>query len=682
MKKTMLRVSALLIAVITVLCVFAVSASAATQKSYGGKYGIVKTVKKDFKTKCTAYSVKGDSANIYLYFDAADGISDSQRDRTYYGFALYSDSAYKNVLVNLSGYFPKKDSTATVPVNLSSLESGVYYGIVYTWIKNSKGTVIIDKDTIVQFTLTANKVGNSTPSLNGVETTVKGNVISWGAVKYADKYKVLRKLYGEDKWTEIAETSSTSYVDNTATHGEKYVYTVKAYDGKYASKYNTLGVTAVFLDAPKVNECELLDDNVIKISWSKVKGAGGYYIYKKTSSSGAYTRLCKVSSKTSEYLDKSSKSDGTTYYYKIRAYSGVSAGLTSAAVKIKPFLTQKITAVYENGESVIKWKDSGDASYTLYKKTGSGKWKTVLKTSEEYVYNDNDVETGKKYSYSLVVEKNGKKSSFDTKGVSVIALGDTVIKSVENSMDNSVLIKWKAVEGATGYRILRKTAGEDYECVGTTSKKSFYDTTPKKNNLKYSYSVQAVTKNSYGSNGIEIVSFLYMEAPVMNDVKVNSNGTNTISWNSVKGATSYTVMRKTPGGSWSVTGSTESLKYTDKSAEKGDKYYYTVCAMNGSVKGAFCSGKGVNCLDAPKTVSTKKADTGIKISWSEVDGATGYYIYRKVPDGSWEKIGSSKSLSFIDKSSKTSGKTYIYSVKGYNKSGNGLLNPFGKSITA
>lgn len=681
MKKTMLRMSALLLALITVLSVFSLSVSAATQKSYNGKYGVVKTVKKDFKTKCTSYSVKGVSANVYLYFDAASGISSSQRDRTYYGFAIYSDSEYKNILVNKSGYFPKKDGKATVPVNFASLESGVYYGIVYTWIKNSKGTVIIDKDTIVRFKITANKVGNSTPALNGIETTVKGNYISWSSVKYAENYKVLRKPYGGDEWNVIAETSETFFVDNTVNDGEKYVYTVKAYDGKYASKYNTEGVSAVFLKAPVVNECETLENNAVKISWNGVKGAGGYYVYKKTSSSGSYKRLCKVSSGTVEYTDKSAKTEGKTYYYKVRAYNGISSGLTSPAVKIKPFLCQSVSAEYENGVVTVRWEDFGDAHYTVYKKTGSGEWETLFETNTQYFYNDYEVETGKKYSYGIVVEKDGKKSSFNTKGVTVTALGDTVISSVENSTDNSVLVKWKAVEGATGYRVLRKSSGEEYECIGTTSKKSFYDTTPKKNNLKYSYCVQAVTDNSTGSTGIEMVSFLYMESPVMNDVKVNSNGTNTISWNSVKGATSYAVMRKVYGGSWSVIGNTQSLKFTDKKAEKGDRYYYTVCAVNGTVKGTFCCGKGVNCLTAPQTVSVKKADSGIKITWSEVDGATGYYVYRKVPDGSWEKIASSKTRSYIDKSSLTSGQTYIYTVKGYNKNGNGMLNIFGKSIT-
>ena len=76
------------------------------------------------------------------------------------------------------------------------------------------------------------------------------------------------------------------------------------------------------------------------------------------------------------------------------------------------------------------------------------------------------------------------------------------------------------------------------------------------------------------------------------------SGKPVISWNAVEGASKYRVMRKAEGESKftalaKVTGTT----YTDKTAEAGKTYYYTVRCMDadGNYIGTYDTvGKGVN----------------------------------------------------------------------------------------
>ena len=75
----------------------------------------------------------------------------------------------------------------------------------------------------------------------------------------------------------------------------------------------------------------------IKVSWNKVAGATGYQVFRSTSATsgfssiGSYTDLSKVSV---------GLKTGTTYYYKVRAYTEVDGtryyGAYSTVVSAKP----------------------------------------------------------------------------------------------------------------------------------------------------------------------------------------------------------------------------------------------------------------------------------------------------------------------------------------------------------
>ena len=671
--KIMKKSLALLLAVLCLLSALSVTTFAATKyKSFDGKYGLMIPVKSNFKTQCKAYSIDADKGLLTFKFD-----SNGYKKNVYFGLTIYSDSERQNILINKSGEFPTVDSKGSLNIDFSTLESGKYYGLTFTYIEKDEN-LIIDKDSIYQFEVNLNKIANVTPKIYEAEALYSGNYIKWKKVTYADSYRVYRKQEGTD-YQIIANVTGREYLDEDAVHGEKYTYTVRAFDEDCYSKQNKIGVDLIYLAAPEVNNPKTLEDNKIRISWKAVKGAEKYRIYRKAESEKKYTRIATVGEDVLKYTDKSTKLDGEKYIYAVKAVNGTSAGVLSDKKAITLFGVKKPTA-YGAGQVVkVEWKKVKNAiAYKLYKKDSRSDWELVYSGADALSYVDTEVKAGRKYSYSLVVEKKNISSSFDTIGVTAYCLAEPEITTVKSNVDNSIFLKWKEVAGATKYNVYRESPFEDYKLIGTTTKTQFYDTTEKANNYFYSYYVEAANEYGEGVSGNNVKTYLYMKAPELISVKWDDG--NIVKWKRVAGATSYKIYRRTPSGDYKkIAEVTDVLSYKDKTAKKGSKYYYTVTAMNGKYEGSHENGMGINCLNAPEnqTVKINRKKYAV-VKWEEVKGATGYYVYRKATiDGSWENIGKTKALSFTDKGKRKGSIDYYYSVRAYNSNGKGIYSRFG-----
>lgn len=672
------KIISLVLAVLCFCSAFAVNSFAAVKKkSYNGKYGKVIPVQEDYKTTCKSYSANGVTVKIPFAFK-----SKGYEKNVYFNVSVYSDKEKKNKIFEVEQSFPVKNLNATLSLDFSKDDSGVYYGQCYTY-RVSGDDEIIDSDTIKSFTVKINKVGNATTEIIGANAYTTGNSIEWKSVKYADGYYVYRKQAGEG-WKKLDETEDCSYFDETAVIGEEYFYTVRAYDtnNSYKSDYNKDGVSLMFIKPVQFDgDGEILPDGHIKLKWFPIDNADTYRIYRK-SEDGKYKRLAIVDADVTEFVDKTEKENGETYSYKVRAYNGTNAGLVSQRLDVEMF-GSFTPSVHCDGNIVdITWDEvEGADYYSLFKKKGNGEWLPLVSGSLLTQYSDEYIEKGEKYSYTLVVEKNGRVSSYDSKGVSVYCLEEPKITSAGSTIKDSVLIKWGKVSGAKSYNVYRKAEGGEYQLVGNTKLTSFYDTTDKKSNLKYTYYVEAVGQDSVSQSGNNTKTHLYMTAPELVSVKWDGDG-NALEWKRVAGATSYRIYRKAPDGSYKkIADTTKNLFYVDTTAKKGGKYYYTVRAMNGKVSGAYESGIGVNCLDIPEITSIKNDKAGnTKIVWGKISGADGYYVYRKTEGGSWKKLTKTTSLSYTDKSQRKNGEKYIYTVKAYNKKGTSLYDKVGEAI--
>lgn len=150
-----------------------------------------------------------------------------------------------------------------------------------------------------------------------------------------------------------------------------------------------------------------------------------------------------------------------------------------------------------------------------------------------------------------------------------------------------------------------------------------------------------------------------------------------VTWDKADNTTAYYLYRALPGGSYSFVGGIVGTSYTDTAAnEIGTTYFYKVVPymkQNGEIIKAAASPAvaGKKTLASPTIIETVRLnDTQAKITWSKIDDARGYYVYRALPGGSYEFVGGVLSPTFTDKKL-TAGKDYFYKIVAFQKKADG-----------
>ena len=259
----------------------------------------------------------------------------------------------------------------------------------------------------------------------------------------------------------------------------------------------------------------------------------------------------------------------------------------------------------------------------------------------------------------------------------------------EKNTADGVKISWNKVKGASEYYVYRKGSDGKYTRLGKSSGNTLnYTDKTAESGSTYTYTVRAVSGDSIGT--YKSTSTIYCLAyPVISSVSNVQNGIH-ISWNKVKGASEYYLYRKGSDGVYSrlASVSESTLSYTDKKAVNGEKYVYTLRAVNKNTISAYHSLKGIVCLSVPVLDKAASKQDGMHISWKSVKGADAYYIYRKTGSGSWQRIGTTNkgtAVSYTDGSA-VGGVTYSYTVRackdsslsGYDRKG--LVQRYSQSL--
>ena len=152
-----------------------------------------------------------------------------------------------------------------------------------------------------------------------------------------------------------------------------------------------------------------------------------------------------------------------------------------------------------------------------------------------------------------------------------------------------------------------------------------------------------------------------------------ASGQPVIGWSKVGGATKYEVYRSATGkaNSFSIIRRTSALTYTDVNAAAGNTYYYVVRAINGSVKSAFCAAQSIQyaitSLNAPTMTLTSAASGQPVVSWTKVNGAAQYEVYRSTNGKNFSIVRRTAALAYTDTSA-AAGTTYYYQVRAINGS--------------
>ncbi len=237
---------------------------------------------------------------------------------------------------------------------------------------------------------------------------------------------------------------------------------------------------------------------------------------------------------------------------------------------------------------------------------------------------------------------------------------------------SSCTLTWDNVEGASAYAVYRRYKNASWEKIAETDANMYYDSGLKRY-AKYTYTVIPMSNNNnilaYGNfsvNGTTIT--VPLDAAELLSLDESEQGI-TINWNPVDGAQGYYIERKIVGQDWIriATVDVNTLTYTDNSYQSELPYIYTVVSYakkDGKEKSGSADRNGLlrNKPIAAPEIQAERHDAENIISWTEVKGASDYFVYRLLNNGEWERIAQIQSgteLTYKESSYQSSG---IYRV--------------------
>lgn len=443
-----------------------------------------------------------------------------------------------------------------------------------------------------------------------------GVCIDWFAHEGPDYYHVYRRTSGTS-WKKIGkvegrgecncylecfceEFADRILVDKDVKTGTTYYYTIKAENEVGFSTYNKTGIKIKYVQTPKLTKIAN-ETKGVRISWKKVSGVDGYYIYRaditnnKTQAKREKIATIKKQSVQS-YLDESAKA-GRKYSYTVKAYDGktLSANQKSGMQTIR-LTTPKITSVV-NGKSGVQvnWKKtSGAQEYIVYRKTAKTGW-ARLGTTTALTFVDTTAKNGSTYYYTVKAMAGNNFSAYN-KGIKIKFISAPEFTKVANQA-NGIMVNWNKVSGVDGYYIYRRVSGTtSWSKIASIKKSSTTSYVDKKVSAgkTYDYAVKAYDGKTV-SGRYPFVKITRLTVPALKTVKSGKDGI-TVTWSKVTNADGYYVYRKTANSSWVCVEKVEgvaTLKFTDTSVEKGKTYIYTVRAFKGNDR-SYYNTKGIS----------------------------------------------------------------------------------------
>jgi YD repeat-containing protein len=279
----------------------------------------------------------------------------------------------------------------------------------------------------------------------------------------------------------------------------------------------------------------------------------------------------------------------------------------------------------------------------------------------------------KKYAYnnaSLVTSATIERTTAVTK-----PSGAPGVTINGNGANGNYGIAWSAV-GGTEYYVLEEQFGAG-AWVGSNQGLAGGKSFTARSAGTYNYRVKAC--NAEGCNTSSIVSVVSVYPPTTNSTVSApaqvTNGSFSVSWTSVAGATSYKLQESAKGGAWTdvsgVSGTSKAI-----SGKTAGTYDYRVYGCNLAGCGPVSASVRVIEIDPPTGVATLTAPaintTGsYSVSWTAVSGATSYQLDESSNGGAtWAAVTgvSGTSKAFTGKSTATE---FRYRARACNAAGCG-----------
>jgi fibronectin type 3 domain-containing protein len=518
-----------------------------------------------------------------------------------------------------------------------------------------------------------------TPSTSSVQLT-------WDSSSGTSKYSVSYQVNGTNTWTVFDTTTDTTINVIGLNATTTYNFKVIAVNSSGSSDPVTLNNITTKGPAPTPTNLHAgaASSTSVSLTWTPSLGATSYGISYQQDQSSTWTTVNPTSTSS---VVVSPLTPGTTYNFLVTAVNSygnsISASLTTGTLPVTP--TGYSVGIIQPTAIALTWTaSSGASSYDVsYQIAGSSTWTDFgqVSTASATV---TGLTAGSSYIFQIVaIGIYGASPPITTTAVKTNGLATPPSNLQLGVMTtNTAPLTWNASTDATSYNVLYQPSGGSWtlaQNVATTS----YTVGGLNNGTTYTFEVVAVNPygTSPGSNSVTgttlIASGNPPSAPTGLLLGTVTSSTANLTWNTVGGATSYTVLYSTNAGvTWkidSIDGSPNKGVYTVTALSGNASYSFVVTANNTYGSSGYSNSVSVTLPpSAPTNFAVGTITTSsIALSWDAVTGASSYSLSYQTSGGAWTPWPTSGTSTTV--TSLTSGAVYNFQLTASSSNGVGAL---------
>ncbi len=346
--------------------------------------------------------------------------------------------------------------------------------------------------------------------------------------------------------------------------------------------------------------------------------------------------------------------------------SAVDAAVPSAVTGLKA------TSASLNSIKLTWTALSGATKYRIYRSSSSGGTYAKIGETTSAAYTNLSLSSNTLYYYKVsAVNSSGE----GAKSAAVYARTRTAAPSgvkATSVSSSSIKVTWTGVTGASKYGIYRSTSSAGTYTKVAEATTGTYTNTGLSSNKLYYYKIYAFNSGGWSAPSSAVYARTRTNAPT--GVKATSVSSSSIklTWTAVAGATKYGIYRSTSsGGTYSKAAEATTASYTNTGLSANKLYYYKVYAFNSGGWSASSSTVYARTRTlAPTGLKAVALNIGtIKLTWTVVNGASKYYIYRSTSSsGTYSKVGEALSSAYTD-TGLSADELYYYKVYAFNSGG-------------
>lgn len=227
-----------------------------------------------------------------------------------------------------------------------------------------------------------------------------------------------------------------------------------------------------------------------------------------------------------------------------------------------------------------------------------------------------------------------------------------------NTTSTSIQVSWGAASSETDYpvdhyELQRQINGGGWTTVNSNISVTSFTASLTSATTTYRFRVRAVDTNGQSGDWETGNTGTKINAPGAPSVSASSEAVSgesiTVNWETVSGATSYTVQRNT-GGGWTQVYSGNALTFSE-TVGVWDSLQYRVQGVNAAGGGSWGYSDVITVYISPTLTVPQMVMQGQQatVSWTAIDGADSYTLQRKSSaDADWTQVYSGANQSYTE----------------------------------